>query len=77
MRLDYKKPKNKVAFSVSNGYFNCAESEVSFDRTVNYSSDGRVIATLGEKGGRKQPIPVTPDSFAETALKFVCSVKFD
>ncbi len=77
MRIDYKKPKNKVAFSISNGYFNCDESEVSFDQTVNYSSAGLVIETLGEKGGRKKAIPVTPDSVAEKSLKFVCSVKFD
>lgn len=77
MRIDYKKPKDKVAFSISNGYFNCDESEVSFDQTVNYSSDGLVIKTLGEKGGRKKAIPVTPDSVAEKSLKFVCSVKFD
>lgn len=77
MRIDYKKPKNKIAFSISNGYFNCDESEVSFDQSVNYSSAGLVIETLGEKGGKKKAIPVTPDSVAEKSLKFVCSVKFE
>lgn len=77
MRVDYKRPKDKVAFSISNGYFNCDKSEVSFDQTVTYTKAGLVIQTLGNKGGSRTDVPVTPDSFAEKSLKFVCSVKFD
>jgi hypothetical protein len=74
MRIAYKKPKDGVAFTISNGYFNCEKSEVSFDQTVNYTKAGLVVETLRKKGEVRTNIPVTPDSVAEESLKFVCSV---
>lgn len=77
MRVDYKKPKGKVAYSISNGYFNCDKSDVSIDQTVEYTKAGVVVNISGEKGGSRQRIPATPDSVAQKSLDFVCSVKFD
>ena len=77
MRLDYAKPKGQVAHRIMNGYFNCDKSEVSFDQQIDYTKNGIVVNVIGEQGGQRHIIPVTPDSVAELSLNFVCKTKFD
>lgn len=77
MRVDYAKPKGKVAYRIMNGYFNCDKSEVSFDQQIEYTKNGIVVNIIGDEGGKRQIIPITPDSISEQSLNFVCEVKFD
>ncbi len=77
MRVDYTEPKGVIAYRIMNGYFNCDKSEVLFDQQLEYTKDGVVVNAIGSKGGKRQIIPISPNSISEQSLNFVCKVKFD